>query len=92
MAIWNPGSVRERAEVTGALADAFIQQDAIPEASNLVGDAYEIALMTRSSRNQRAIIALRTTMLQPWSAEPSVQQLDERMLTAQRAAPRANAP
>jgi len=91
LAVWNPASVRERAEVTGALADALIQEGEVPQASELVGEAYEIALATGSARNQRTITMLRT-MLEPWRNEPSVRQLDERMLAARRACSEASRP
>jgi transcriptional regulator with XRE-family HTH domain/tetratricopeptide (TPR) repeat protein len=84
LAGWNPASVRERAEVTGALADALIHEREIPQASELVGQAYQVALATGSARNQRAITALRTT-LEPWANEPCIRQLDDRMLAARSA-------
>jgi len=84
LAGWNPASVRERAEVTGALADALIHEGEIPQASELVGEAYEVALATGSMRNQRDITALRT-MLEPWQNEPCIRQLDERMFAARSA-------
>jgi len=77
--------------VTGALADALIQEGEVPQASELVGEAYEIALATGSARNQRTITMLRT-MLEPWRNEPSVRQLDERMLAARRACSEASRP
>jgi len=74
---WDPGSIRERAELLAGLADALLQQGEISEACAALGTGLEIAHATGSTRNLHTVQTVRRTM-QPWSTTAAVHDLDDR--------------
>ncbi len=77
-AIWSHGAVRASAEVLTARASARLAQEEIPEAARLTGEAYAIAVKTRSPRNLRYVMDLRCR-LRPYRDTQAVRELDEQL-------------
>ncbi|MEV6987321.1 hypothetical protein AB0M95_39525 [Sphaerisporangium sp. NPDC051017] len=76
--VWPQTAVRASAEVLAARASARLAQREIPQAASLTGQAYTIAMRTRSPRNLRAVSNLRLR-LRPYRHTDAVRDLDDQM-------------
>ncbi|GII52822.1 hypothetical protein Pth03_12110 [Planotetraspora thailandica] len=74
--VWSQGAVRASAEVLATQAAACLALHEIPEAARLTGEAYVIAVRTRSPRNLRHVGDLRTG-LRPYRDTSAVRALEE---------------
>lgn len=64
-------------------AEACIQQEAVAEASTIIGDVASLTAVNSSRRIDQRIDTLRATLV-PWQRNKAVRELDERLATYRR--------
>jgi tetratricopeptide (TPR) repeat protein len=82
LSTWASQDVRESGEVMVACAYARRAQNEIPEAAQLAGRAYRVAVTTASPRIGRYVFELRQHLVR-YRNTPAVRELDEAMLGRQ---------